>query len=97
VVPLLDEVFDPLDSGQVQHEYVAVLQPAADLHAAAATAVYADAKGWAPDAELVAVKQCIDRYTAACLPPARTAGLITKAAAAGLTAPFNYKGDNLAG
>ena len=47
MVPLLDEVFDPLDSGQVQHEYVAVLQPAADLHAAAATAVYADAKGWA--------------------------------------------------
>ena len=60
----------------------------------------ADAKGWAPDAELVAVKQCIDRYTAACLPPARTAGLITKAAAAGLTArpavsrpqgPFSYQ------
>jgi D-amino peptidase len=43
-----------------------------------------DAAGWAPGAERVAVKRCIDRYTAACLPPARTAVMIRKAASASL-------------
>lgn len=45
-----------------------------------------DAAEWAPGAERVAVKRCVDRYTAACLSPARTAGLITEAASASLAA-----------
>ena len=59
-----------------------------------------DAKSYAPDAQLVAVKQCVDRYTAICLPPKRTAALI-RAAAAGaldplpsaepLTGPYRYE------
>ncbi|HUC58080.1 MAG TPA: M55 family metallopeptidase [Streptosporangiaceae bacterium] len=55
----------------------------------------ADAARWAPGAKRVAVKQCVDRYTAACLPPARTAGLIQQAAAAGLrslAAPDDWPG-----
>lgn len=40
----------------------------------------ADAAAWAPRAERVAVKTCIDRYTARCLPPARTRVLIRAAA-----------------
>lgn len=40
----------------------------------------ADAARWAPAAERVAVKTCVDRYTARCLPPARTAALIRAAA-----------------
>jgi D-amino peptidase len=43
-----------------------------------------DAKGYAPDAALVAVKECVDRYTAICLPPSRTAALIHDAAAGAL-------------
>lgn len=43
-----------------------------------------DAVAWAPGAERVAVKRCVDRYTAACLSPARTAVLIRNAAAASL-------------
>jgi D-amino peptidase len=43
-----------------------------------------DAKTYAPAARGVAVKECVDRYTAICLPPARTARLIRAAAAAGL-------------
>lgn len=43
-----------------------------------------DAKSYAPDAQLVAVKQCVDRYTAICLPPVRTAELIKDAAARAL-------------
>lgn len=45
-----------------------------------------DAKGYAPDAQLVAVKQCVDRYTAICLPPTRTSSLIHAAAARSLAA-----------
>ena len=45
-----------------------------------------DASHWAPRAERVTVKWCVDRYTAACLSPARTAGLIREGAAAGLAA-----------
>ncbi|HXP18990.1 MAG TPA: M55 family metallopeptidase [Streptosporangiaceae bacterium] len=43
-----------------------------------------DAAGWAPGAERVAVKRCVDRYTAACLSPVRTAVLIRDAASASL-------------
>lgn len=44
----------------------------------------ADAATWAPSARRVAVKRCVDRYTAVCLPPARTAALIEQAASAAL-------------
>jgi D-amino peptidase len=43
-----------------------------------------DAASWAPVAERVTVKRCVDRYTAACLAPARTAVLIREAASASL-------------
>jgi D-amino peptidase len=39
-----------------------------------------DARDYAPDAELVPVKECVSRYAAVCLPPARTAELLTAAA-----------------
>lgn len=48
----------------------------------------ADAEQWAPGAQLVTVKRCVDRYTAACLPPARTAELIADAATRALASPF---------
>lgn len=44
----------------------------------------ADAAGYAPAAQGVAVKICVDRYSAICLPPTRTAKLIQAAAAASL-------------
>ncbi len=59
-----------------------------------------DANSYAPSAQLVEVKECVDRYTAICLPPARTAELIRSAAAAALdplpapeplTAPYRYE------
>ena len=40
----------------------------------------ADAAGYAPGAELVAVKECVSRYAAICLPPSRTAEMLTAAA-----------------
>jgi D-amino peptidase len=40
----------------------------------------ADAADYAPQATGVAVKECVSRYAAICLPPARTAELITEAA-----------------
>jgi D-amino peptidase len=43
-----------------------------------------EAKEWAPLAQLVAVKTCIDRYTARCLPPSVTATMISNAAAESL-------------
>jgi D-amino peptidase len=43
----------------------------------------ADAEDYAPGAQLVAVKEAVERYTALCLPPARTASLLRSAAAAG--------------
>jgi D-amino peptidase len=46
-----------------------------------------DAVGWALAAERVAVKRCVDRYTAACLAPARTAELIADAASASIAGP----------
>jgi D-amino peptidase len=39
-----------------------------------------EARRWAPGVEAVAVKRCVDRYTAECLPPARTRALIFEAA-----------------
>ncbi|MFC1416228.1 M55 family metallopeptidase [Streptacidiphilus cavernicola] len=45
-----------------------------------------DAADWAPHAATAAVKTCVDRYSAVCLPPSRSAGLITAAARDGLTA-----------
>lgn len=62
----------------------------------------ADAESWAPGARRVAVKRCVDRYTAQCLPPAVTAGLIRDAATGSLRAlpavrpasgPFTYEVD----
>ena len=46
----------------------------------------ADAAAWAAHAERVTVKQCVDRYTAKCFPPSRTAKLISEGAARGLAA-----------
>src|SRR5215475_4343177 len=46
----------------------------------------ADAAGYAPDAVGVAVKTCVDRYSAICLPPAASARRISEAAARGLRA-----------
>ena len=40
-----------------------------------------DAQDYAPEAELVTVKECVSRYAAICLPPARTAELLSSAAA----------------
>lgn len=60
----------------------------------------ADAAGWAPGAQRVAVKYCVDRYTARCLAPARTSALIREAAARSLSSlarpsrpegPFRYE------
>ena len=39
-----------------------------------------ESRSWAPHAERVAVKDCIDRYTARCFTPARTAAMIKTAA-----------------
>ncbi|MEV8442627.1 M55 family metallopeptidase [Actinosynnema sp. NPDC051121] len=39
-----------------------------------------DARDYAPDAGLVAVKECVSRYAAVCAPPRVTAELITEAA-----------------
>ncbi|GLY66710.1 M55 family metallopeptidase [Amycolatopsis taiwanensis] len=43
-----------------------------------------DAAGYAPDAKLVAVKECVSRYAAICLPPQRTAVALTEAAVAAM-------------
>ncbi|MBK1783052.1 M55 family metallopeptidase [Prauserella cavernicola] len=43
-----------------------------------------DARGYAPDAALVAVKECVSRYAAICSPPSVTAALLTEAAEAGM-------------
>ncbi|SHG96995.1 D-aminopeptidase DppA. Metallo peptidase. MEROPS family M55 [Jatrophihabitans endophyticus] len=59
-----------------------------------------DALTYAPDAELVAVKECVDRYSAICLPPERTYAAIREAATAALdplpdlrplVAPYRYE------
>jgi D-amino peptidase len=39
-----------------------------------------DALGYAPEAEVVAVKECVSRYAAICSPPQRTAIVLTEAA-----------------
>ncbi|GAA1938302.1 M55 family metallopeptidase [Amycolatopsis minnesotensis] len=43
-----------------------------------------DARDYAPVAEMVTVKECVSRYAAICLPPARTAELLTDAATLGM-------------
>jgi D-amino peptidase len=45
----------------------------------------ADAAAYAPDAQLVAVKECVSRYAAICLPPAVASPLITEAATAAMS------------
>jgi D-amino peptidase len=59
-----------------------------------------DAKSYAPHAQRVAVKTCIDRYSAICLPPSKTSALIRAAAGAALDpmprvdkpqGPFRYE------
>ncbi|HKS44944.1 MAG TPA: M55 family metallopeptidase [Amycolatopsis sp.] len=44
-----------------------------------------DATDYAPGAELVAVKECVSRYAAVCLPPQRTAVALTEAAERGMS------------
>jgi D-amino peptidase len=44
----------------------------------------ADASDYAPSAGLVAVKECVSRYAAVCLPPAVTSAQITQAATAAM-------------
>jgi D-amino peptidase len=63
----------------------------------------ADSEGWAPGAQRVAVKRCVDRYTAACLPPVVTSGLIRNGARESvktlggarpvISGPFTYEVD----
>src|SRR5256885_205643 len=43
-----------------------------------------DAHDYVPAARVVAVKECVSRYAAMCLPPARTAEMIRTEAAASL-------------
>ncbi|WP_435069234.1 M55 family metallopeptidase [Amycolatopsis thermoflava] len=43
-----------------------------------------DAADYAPGAQLVAVKECVSRYAAICLPPSRTAEMLTAAARASM-------------
>jgi D-amino peptidase len=59
-----------------------------------------DAKSYAPDASLVAVKECVDRYSAICYPPAQTYAAIRDGAARALdplpavtplTGPYRYE------
>ncbi|MEU7697825.1 M55 family metallopeptidase [Streptomyces sp. NPDC039028] len=44
------------------------------------------AGAWAPDARVVAVKECVSRYAALCLPPARSAELLRAQATAAVRA-----------
>jgi D-amino peptidase len=46
-----------------------------------------DAGVYAPEAVTIAVKTCIDRYSAICLPPAVTASMITQGASQALVSP----------
>ena len=59
-----------------------------------------DALGYAPDIHAVAVKECVDRYSAICLPPSISAAQITEAAESSLrelasvdapVGPFTYQ------
>jgi D-amino peptidase len=52
-----------------------------------------DADDYAPDAGKVAVKECVSRYAAICLPPARTAAAIEEAARAALGKAGRVDGD----
>ena len=52
----------------------------------------ADAADYAPSAGLVAVKECVSRYAAVCLPPAVTSSQITEAATAAMTSAGRFTG-----
>ena len=52
-----------------------------------------DARDYAPDAGLVAVKECVSRYAAVCSPPQVTSGLITEAARAAMGRAGRGPGD----
>ncbi|GAB3484515.1 M55 family metallopeptidase [Amycolatopsis cihanbeyliensis] len=56
----------------------------------------ADARDYAPEAAMVAVKDCVSRYAAICLPPARTAELLTTAARGAMTMAGAGAGDRTA-
>jgi D-amino peptidase len=79
---------EPADEGRMnaltaaEHGVPVVLVTGDDLVCAAAA-------GWAPGARTAVVKECVSRYAALCLPPARSAELIreqARAAAAGAVA-----------
>ncbi|MFF5789808.1 M55 family metallopeptidase [Streptomyces sp. NPDC012693] len=71
---------EPADEGRMnaliaeQHQAPVVLVTGDDLTCAAA-------RTWAPDARTAAVKECVSRYAALCLPPARSAELLRAQAA----------------
>jgi D-amino peptidase len=50
-----------------------------------------DAADYAPAAQTVAVKECVSRYAAICLPPRRTAAEISAAAKAGMAAAGRFE------
>ncbi|WP_216216954.1 M55 family metallopeptidase [Amycolatopsis aidingensis] len=56
----------------------------------------ADARGYAPRAAMVAVKECVSRYAAICLPPARTADLLATAARNAMAAAGAGHGERVA-
>jgi D-amino peptidase len=51
-----------------------------------------DAGSYAPDARTVAVKECVSRYAAICLPPTVTAAAIEEAARAGMARAGSFAG-----
>ncbi len=51
-----------------------------------------DAGEYAPAARQVAVKECVSRYAAICLPPARTSASIAEAAKAGMATAGRFAG-----
>ncbi|MFB7397707.1 MULTISPECIES: M55 family metallopeptidase [unclassified Streptomyces] len=76
---------EPADEGRMnaliaeEHGVPVVLVTGDDLTCEASRA-------WAPEARVVAVKECVSRYAALCLPPARSAELLRAQALAALRA-----------
>lgn len=70
---------EPADEGRMnaltaaEHAVPVILVTGDDLTCAAAAS-------WAPEARTAAVKECVSRYAAICLPPARSAALIRERA-----------------
>jgi D-amino peptidase len=52
----------------------------------------ADAGSYSPDARTVAVKECVSRYAAICLPPAVTAAAIEEASRAAMAGAGRFEG-----